>query len=243
MSGRIVVFGNSHTEAIASAAREGVHFNGVSKIDLLWLKTARHGTVELEDALDVMRGLAPEDVLAITYLGTMHNRYGLFEHERPIGIMRHVGGDHDGGRELIPTALLRQHFAQCISEERIIIRIVKIAGCQIVHFPPPPPKRNLTSATKQSLRADGALVTLKFAQPALRLAIREIELEAVGGYLKQLGVSALPAPVEALDEEGFLKVSHAASDATHANAAYGNLVLHQILDVIRKGTAAEGEPR
>lgn len=240
MSRRIMVLGNSHTEAIESAARSVSVLGSICKVDIIWLKTPRHGRVELNDALEIIRELKSDDILAITYLGSMHNNLGMFEHERPIGII-YCGFDAGAeDYEIIPAALMRQHFMQRVSEEKLINRIVKLVGCRIVHFPPPPPKRILTKGTKQVRRADGSTFAMKFAQPALRLAIREIELEAVNAYLKQLGVTVLPTPAQALDKDGFLEGAFASSDMTHANVAYGNLVLEQIFNLIPDGITAAG---
>lgn len=67
-----------------------------------------------------------------------------------------------------------------------------------------------------------------YNDPRIRLAIWIIEMEEVSNLLGRLDIAVLPVPAEAIDADGFLLPDFSANDATHANAAYSELVLRQI---------------
>jgi hypothetical protein len=112
------------------------------------------------------------------------------------------------------------------------------ARCAVFHLAPPPPKQDVdhilsnpdSDFTKAGILENGV-------SPApLRLKLWELQMRVLRKLCEEWDVGLVPPPGEAVDSSGFLKRDYYAKDATHANAAYGELVLRQL-----ERLAAQGE--
>lgn len=56
----------------------------------------------------------------------------------------------------------------------------------------------------------------------------KIQMQVLSEIARDLQVGLVPPPPESLDAGGFLQADYSAPDATHANAAYGELVIRQM---------------
>ena len=63
---------------------------------------------------------------------------------------------------------------------------------------------------------------------ATRLKLWKLEMRVLAYLCAEWTIQLLLPPAEAQTAEGFLKPEYYANDATHANAAYGELVLRQL---------------
>jgi len=103
-----------------------------------------------------------------------------------------------------------------------------LAACRVVHMMAPPPKRELGRERKKFVSPDGEVTFRQFGSPWTRLAIWRMEAEIVASHLEQFGIESCPLPERVHDPDGFLLPEFSAVDVTHANAAYGALVLEQL---------------
>lgn len=77
--------------------------------------------------------------------------------------------------------------------------------------------------------------------PILRLKMWEVEMQALAGVCNEWGIGYIGVPPKARTTEGFLRPEYYAPDATHANVAYGHLVLEQLVDLATKSTPTSQE--
>ena len=63
---------------------------------------------------------------------------------------------------------------------------------------------------------------------SLRLKLSQIQVSVLSGITAGLGIELLPPPRATVTPNGFLHPDYFANDASHANTAYGEMVLSQI---------------
>lgn len=192
----MLVIGNSHVQMVRSAQAEAR------------IATLRDG-----------------DLLVLTRLGAQHNVLGLFEHSRPYRVLDPAMTSHSGGSKApIPVSALRAEFADLCARDNVMKRLCARRPCRIVHYGAPPPKPQFDKSYKMR-EIDGQQVRFEFNDPATRLALWKLETEAVSAHVAKMGIEDCPVPPQALDDRGFLAKSFFARDITHANEAYGRLLL------------------
>lgn len=102
----------------------------------------------------------------------------------------------------------------------------------MVHLLAPPPKADsdfIQQHHDSQFAADG-IATLGVSSPQLRLKFWQMQNRALADICADLSIETIAPPAAACDADGFLSREFYARDATHANAAYGELVLQQLED-------------
>lgn len=228
---RILVLGNSHTENLRAAAAQAEGLD--VQCDVRWVKLkadARFGDLTLDDAFAALKALSADDVAVLSLFGTSHNVIGLLNHPRPYGIME--PGDpieNLGSAELIPHAALRSEIRAKLTQTATLSGLVEAAPCPVFHLAPPPPKADLSFVNKKSNYRGVDIAEAGFAPAQQRLKFWRLEQHVLDEVMTSLGGAAIAPPSEALTDEGFLAEPFHANDATHANLAYGKLVLEQLI--------------
>lgn len=226
---RILLIGTSHIQMVraAHAGRDRPAGRDYT-FESHWLRTKRHGETSVEDAIALIGELGPRDLLVLNRLGTLHNIVGLFEHDTPYVVFDPETGDRPGDDAKdappIPVNALRKHFAEQILDDNTMTALARGAPATAMHFGAPPPKRRFAKEGKFRDGPDG-LVRMAFNDAATRLALWRIEHAAGVGRLAELGIRDCPVPAVCVDGAGHLDPAFGADDATHANAAYGALLL------------------
>lgn len=227
---RLLVIGNSHTQMISGALAARSKESALSvDIEVCWLLSkgkGNFGDTSREDAQAKVAALKPTDLLAVSFLGTLHNLIGLFEHPIPYAILdpRNDGGMRPPAAGIIPYNAMRDLFDEFTEDDLQVRKFAGQAVCPVVHFFPPPPKERFAKPRKYKV-IDGKAVEFRFAGALARLNLWKLETLAVERYLQRAGVAHYLYPPGTVDHDGFLRPEYHASDATHANAAYGELLI------------------
>ena len=228
--GKILIVGNSHTQMIrdAIAVREG-EGKPTGDIEVCWLLSrgkGDFGDTSREDAVAKITSLGASDLLVTSLIGTLHNIIGLFNHESPFLLAadsdRHA--EKSTTAQVIPRQVMRDVFTEHVEGNEFFEQMVDAARCLVVHFIPPPPKEGFAKGSKTRI-VDGVQVHLEYAPKHSRMALWKLEESVVAGYLERLKVYHYAVPLNAATPEGFLLPAYHSSDATHANAAFGELLL------------------
>lgn len=212
--------------------------------DIAWVRSGKpeaRGDLDKETALARAAALGPEDVLVLMQLGTQHNLIGLLEADPPFTIdpARIAPATGGPGTVLIPRAQIAAWLRETMHRDKILPRYAKQAACRIFHVMPPPPKEDLCALAKPPKAYRGqAIAQQSFAPAPHRLALWQLEEAVLSAHLKALGITPLPVPARARTAAGYLDPAYWAEDATHANAAYGALVLAQIDELTHQDSAA-----
>ncbi len=85
---------------------------------------------------------------------------------------------------------------------------------------------------KQDYRGQN-IMDLTLNTPRLRQKLWELECERLRKWAADQGMFYLAAPKQSLDANSFLKECYY-DDVTHANTAYGALVIEQISEIMRR---------
>jgi hypothetical protein len=60
----------------------------------------------------------------------------------------------------------------------------------------------------------------------------QLQVDVLRRLTEEWDVQLLPPPAQALDAQGYLAPAYYADDATHANAAYGELLIEQVTGLL-----------
>jgi hypothetical protein len=172
---------------------------------------------------------AAETVLSLIG-GSAHTVLGMVEHSRPFDLVLPSDQDLpvDEMRELVPAGAVRRKLIEMNDESFQAIRAIShTARGPVVHVGPPPPlsdpARIAPRVPWDHFPGQPRVVTPKW----VRYKLWRLQNEIYADVCARLGVRYASAPASATDEEGFLLPCYD-QDGTHANGAYGALVVEQL---------------
>lgn len=232
----ILVLGDSHTRAISDAVTQRVARGfDANHFEVSWLLTQKgetsRGSLPLEDALHRIGTLTPQDsIVAISLAGTLHNIFGLLKHERPWDFLLDRDNDEPAaGVMLIPHHTIRDAIRSTAINNKRISKIAGATRCRALHLSTPPPKADNDYINARAVRYRDRLVAdTGINDPAVRLKLWLLEMRVLEELCAEWRIGFLPPPPGTQTVEGFLRPEYYAQDATHANAAYGEMVLQQL---------------
>ncbi|MDD2759961.1 MAG: hypothetical protein PHH11_06665 [Methylomonas sp.] len=233
---KIFVYGDSHTRVLKDAAERFPKGNKI-EFDIHWMFSEKNGVTRgdmmFEDAKTAVASLQSGDIFVISLLGTAHNIFGLVEHERKFCVVSEQCSNNTFlDCELIPSSTMRDMFYGVCQKNKRIGELKSQATVPVYHLMTPPPKEdNEYIKAKTSRYRDKIIGEHDINKPELRLALWNLEMSAVKQFCEGLDVNVIEPPFESISEHGFLKPHFYGGDATHANRAYGELVLYQLKEL------------
>ena len=142
------------------------------------------------------------------------------------------------GVQLVPESMVRALFAAGFAEAGAIVARLKACAAAVLVPAPPPPKDDddlirgrLQAEEGFRKRIDQLGVsaeTVVFSPPLLRLKLWELTQDLLREAVEAAGAVYVRCPVEAQDATGLLRREFWNEDITHANKAFGSLMLGQI---------------
>ena len=164
--------------------------------------------------------------------GNYHNVFGLTEHPVPFDFVlpsrERLGAEP--GRTLVPYHILRARF-----ENELAARVLRMTKNYCALFTgavhcvlPPPPIPDNQFVLDHAGPYFRSTIARGVSPPGIRIKLYDLCCQVCSDFYRAEGITVVPPPKEAVDEEGFLERRYWRNDATHANAAYGELVLRQI---------------
>ncbi len=233
---RCLVVGASHEAALRDAWQP----ERWPQFDFINFWSLHFSGQQLEQALKAFQAHAPDTTLiAVTFGSNAHNRACLIESPEPFATVD-ASGDlvprTMGTRRFIPRDLFRAHLK---AESAIMLRILGTVHAafphnRFAHLCSPPPVLTMPEvADRQGLTQEQRdfmdMLDRNPPPPALRMEAFTLQTEVFEADANRRGASFLHPPRSALTPEGFLAPGFVAhGDPSHANAAYGALVLDQI---------------
>lgn len=217
----ILMIGKSHTNCVRVAASMA-HDENVRVINL-----NRDPELRLKDLAQKYSSRKPL-LLALSFNGNLHNVLCLGEHP----IRYSIGGIQceDAGRQSIPHALFLDFLRAKITaplREFIKKHEQAFAHARTALVSPPPPLSEL-----DKVDSFPPVLTEKiengFTPPEIRLEAYRCQQTIYREVAEEVGVAYIEPPVAALSLNGLLKSDYSSQDPTHANAAYGELVILQL---------------
>lgn len=238
----ILIAGDSHIYAIQDALAATPGLPGLT-VEALRVQAEKNGTTIGDVSFDELVARAkdlPSGSLVVTALrGNQHQKVGLIQHPRPFDILMH---NADGGllqkdAEMIPLVIMKQYFDGTLKGGygRDLVRLKQASAAPVVCLAPPAPKedaQHIIRGAETYFRQHG-ISSIGVTPAPVRLKLWILQQDALARFCASNGLIFLGNPEGTRTDEGFLKPEFYAADATHANGAYGRLVLAQLSDLSR----------
>ena len=246
---RIVLFGDSHSYAVQRAIekRQGSGLPvPLAAHRLAKIKNGKQqGDTSFEEFLDIVRPLAPQDIVLSMIGGNQHAVFSTIQHPKRFDFLA-PGEDAkvEEGAELVPYRTLSAVFEKGIRNRdgKSLEALRKATSARVVHIIPPPPKADngFIQDYHESHFANEGITSHGVSSPALRLKFWTLQTHLLETLCCELGIEVMMPPAASLDAEGFLARDYYANDATHANPPYGELVLREVEARFLTQPVAEG---
>ncbi len=238
--GSLIIAGHSHIGSL---------FGGTTEKDILLLPVEGQDRIfglhgpwpRTENYWSALTQYAPGNSIALLWGGNEHN--GIFLIEQPPRFdfvpRRLPSLPVEEDATIVPEALVRVKLQYFLGPLHDLLAVLKErTECRIVVVGTPPPKgdnehiRRLLAPDFAYLQhAAGATVNqVTLTSPSVRLKLWHVLQENYKEQAERDGAEFLPVRHIGTDEAGFLKPEFWAPDATHANRAYGRLVLDYLAD-------------
>lgn len=240
---RIVVVGDSHTDAIKRALARGRFVDPEIAVEAYRYSKAKNGK-EIGDlsesaVCELAASLGKDDLVVSTIGGNQHQTFSLIQHPDRFDLL--LPGESEGlpdeSSTLIPYGQLFETLDRGIRNKdgARLKSLREAAGCEVVHLIPPPPKedsehimrRHETDFAKSGIAEKG------ISSAVLRKKVWQTQVAALRSICSEFDVVLLDPPTGTLDERGYLGREYYADDATHGNTKYGERVLRQLIARVR----------
>lgn len=233
---QILIVGQSHAEALISAQRR-LQYPDVE------ISNLNASDRELSIAEKIRRdGYLPSGQgrsLVVSMIGgNFYNTFGLIENVVRFDFA--VPDEDDfvlaADRHLISYELIKHYFNDSMNRGFLeSIRFLKnhYSATRFAHVCSPPPisDGNHIAANPGGVFKDK--VHLGITPSKLRRKLYDLHTLVISEFCQREGIEMLSPPREAVTENGFLARPYWKQDPTHANAAYGQLVLEQLRGMVK----------
>ncbi|WP_152531575.1 hypothetical protein [Mycobacterium sp. UM_CSW] len=188
---------------------------------------------------DAVVGLAKTFRVAVCWQGNQHAHFMFLEKPFDFALASHPGLVMDEGVDLVPELQVREVFQPSMPPlEVLLTRMLDTGGPRPIVLGTPPPKADNEAirrgmqvhaeffaklASDRGLHPDKA----QLAPAYLRLKLWWLVQQMMRETAERHAVEFWPVSASAMTEEGYLRPEYWAEDATHANAAYGALMLDE----------------
>lgn len=219
----ILLLGESHANAIARA----VDADALTDIVAIDVRNKEAG-IKVDDSSFVHYR---PDHLILAFGGTEHNVLGLIESEPKFDFVYPPYLDFADGRALIPStaieALLKERIAPAVERAMFARSCFASIGSTVHALAPPPPFLSMDQRVKLP-KLFKPLLEAGITPANIRRKLYAVACKVIGESYASHGIKIIPAPTEALDDQGHLHRHLWDRDPTHGNDDYGRLVIGQL---------------
>jgi len=235
---RVIIIGESHVDAIKKAyvvRSPGLYRDRIKLYRVSKLKNGvLVGDVSKQGFIDSCSDLEPDAIIVSAIGGNLHQKFGLIRHPVPFDIFEtgDIQMNIQDNVYYIPSNTIRDYFEQELTSKEgcMLKEIRKVTRCTIIHLEAPPPKQNEEHINKyhETHFINRGILEKGITPAYTRLKLWKLQSQVMKKLCDEWGIKFLSVPAESLCADGFLKPEYYNHDATHANTAYGELVLQQL---------------
>jgi hypothetical protein len=234
---RIVLFGDSHSDAVQRAIQKRQGKGKPVRIAAHRLLKEKNGgqigDMSFDAFLTTIRSLDEYDVVLSMIGGNQHAVFSTIQHPQRFDFFDPEGQQPAASDvEKIPYRALEDVFANGLrkGDGRSLEAIRSATRAQVVHIIPPPPKKDnaFIEQHHETLFAKEGLASRGVSSPELRLKFWKLQTRILESICSEIGMDVMLPPRVTTDKAGFLKPEFYAQDATHANWLYGERLLKEI---------------
>lgn len=234
---RILVFGDSNTDALKRAhkQRDASANDHIRPLRLSKVKPGiETGDVSVDAAVSMVAESTTDVLIASTIGGNQHQVFGLVQHPVAFDFMEpgRPGAYDSEASKLIPYQAMWAAFETRLrkGDGKPLTTLRQAAGRPIYHLTAPPPKESAAHILQrhESHFVEAGLAAKGVTPAPIRLKLWRLQCAVLHSLCTEWDIRLLPPPEGTQTPEGFLKPEFYHNDATHANVAYGELVLRQL---------------
>ncbi len=221
---KILIVGHSHIGALKNS-NQGDDFEFCSLVGPSGVSDFKKKPISPSDY----------DALVFSIHGSHYNIFGLVRHLQPFDFYLAEESELpiDDQAELLPMGIVesvfKRHLAGALgSVYSILDYAVKGSTFKAYFLESPPPISSEEHIRKHPSSFRAAINNNGVSSAAFRYKLWRLQAKFVQEHCAALNVKYIPAPRESQDAQGFLREEYWNIDPTHANDAYGALVLNQI---------------
>ena len=229
----IIIAGHSHTRALIGWNTDGDFpllpvegQDGIFGLHGPWPRTGNYWSALIR--------YAPGHSIALLWEGNQHHQ--LFLIEQPLRFdfvprrLQSLRVEEDA--VIVPEALVRAKFQSLLGSLHAVLTELKAqTHSRIALVGTPPPKgdnEQLRNLLPNEFGLDTMIEQVRLTPPTIRLKLWHVLQEIYQEQAERGGVEFIPVPDIVADEAGFLKPEFSAVDVTHANSAYGRVMLNHL---------------
>jgi len=177
--------------------------------------------------------------VAVCWQGNQHALFMFLDKPFDFALASHPGLVVDEGVDLVPELQLRDIWLPSMSPlENVLTRMLDTGGPRPIVLGTPPPKAD-NEAIRRGMQVHADFFTklasdrgldyekAQLAPAYLRLKLWFLLQQMMRETAERLAVEFWAVSASAMTEEGYLPPEYWAEDATHANAAYGAIMLDE----------------
>lgn len=172
---------------------------------------------------------APGNAIALLFYGNEHNTHFLFEQPPRFDFLPRglPGLPVEADSVIVAESLIRAKFRSLLAPPlQGLLTYLKVqTDARIVLVGTPPPKRDY-EGFQNVFAPQYPEVTL--TSPIKMLKLWHVLQEAYQEQAERNGLEFISVPDNVMDDDGFLKLEFADVDITHANRAYGQVMLDHL---------------
>lgn len=236
-----IVIGQSHVNAIAEALAQR---STPSEISLYRLESKggmpEPGAISTSEAVALVAGAQSTTPVFLSVLGTYHNILGLLRSGEQFDFLLDPEEIADSTTATqIPHRAIANAFDAIFSASNTLRRLREAANSPLYLLSTPPPKQCNEFILESFMRQKKPMYRGKSVRdigietPEKRAKLWLMETQLLRRWAKSHAMEFVPAPARAFSEGKFLSRDYYAGDVTHANAAYGALVVEQIEEILQ----------
>lgn len=240
---KILFFGDSHSHCLKDALAQGLADTQGCVVTVDRIQSVKNGKVigdrSLDEIISACGELTPNDLVVSVIGGNQHSVTGLVQHDVPFDILEpdEAAPGEIGGVTYVPRSSMLETFERGLrgNDCKRIFQLAKAGRQHTVHMAAPPPKEDDAHIMKrfETKFIEMGLAERGLSPKPLRRKLWNIQNEALRKILSEGEVDLLMPPAQTVTETGFLKPEFYANDATHANPAYGALLIEQAVAWIK----------
>ena len=132
----------------------------------------------------------------------------------------------DPAAEIVPEAAIRETLADYMRDNMRVLHALRAASglpMVMVEPPPPLPRAHVLAYPKEFFRTQFDQAGM--SSDALRRKVWQVEARMLRAASAELGIVWLATPPDMFGADGLLKTSACGQDASHANEAYGEVMI------------------
>ena len=241
----VFIFGDSHTRALIQAANAENALPDYGSIIIRSIRKNKNGTDIGDDSLDEfcerIAGLVDDDHVFSAIGGNQYAVVSTIKHDSDFSILgRGENSTRESDCDIIPRRAFHSFIEGGVrkTDGMMLRKIRNATRARLFHLCPPPPKfdNSFIRQYHESQFAAAGLGKLEPTDPSLRLECWKIQKECLAEICVDLNITLLEPPALTVTPDGYLAPAYYRRDVTHANPRYGDQVLRQILETIKRSS-------